>query len=64
MTRLTWKYYFKRQITDRHHYRTKDHPHNAKDSVVITLSCGHEKHYKGSQEPKGQFAYCSECEEL
>jgi len=51
----------KRQITERRYYRTSSHPRRAKDSVIVTMSCGHDKHFKGSQEPKGDFCYCSEC---
>ena len=47
-------------IIERHYYRTSSHPENAKDSVVVTLSCGHKKHYKGSDEPRS-FAVCDEC---
>ena len=50
----------KRAIVGRDYYRTPSHPRNAADSVMIRLSCGHEKHYKGSQEPK-RYAFCTEC---
>ena len=49
-----------RAITGRRYYRTSSHPHNARDSVIITLSCGCEKGYKGSKEPKGNRAYCNQ----
>lgn len=40
-----------KKIVKRDYYRTYSHPHNAKDSVFVTLECGCERHYKGSQEP-------------
>ncbi len=51
---------FKRLIINREYYRTPSHPETAGDSVIVTLSCGHEKRFKGSQEPKWH-AYCDQC---
>jgi len=51
----------RRKITSRRYYRTDSHPIHAGDSVLCDLECGHSKHYKGSQEPKSDFAYCREC---
>ena len=50
-----------RKIVKRARYRTPGHPRGAADSVMVTLECGHEKFYKGSQEPKLR-ARCEQCE--
>lgn len=47
-----------RTIVSRKYYRTSSHPRNAKDSVRVTLTCGCEKRYKGSEEPKRK-AFCN-----
>lgn len=51
----------KRKIVKRQYYRTGSHPVGAKDSVNVTLDCGHRKHYKGSAEPKTDVVYCTDC---
>lgn len=50
----------KRQIVDRTYFRTPSHPRRTKDTVSVLMECGHERVYKGSQEP-GRFAFCTEC---
>lgn len=51
----------KQAIVKREYFRTSSHPHGAKHSVFVTLACGHEKRYKGSEEPK-RYAFCDECQ--
>lgn len=48
-------------IRERSYYRTSSHPNYAADSVMVTGSCGHQQHYKGSKEPKRRFD-CKECD--
>ena len=50
-----------RKIVSRRYYRTSSHPTSADDSVVVVLSCGHSRRFKGSQEPKTNLAFCFEC---
>lgn len=56
MSQITW-----RKITSRKRYRTESHPKNAW-SELLTLSCGHVKHYKASKSPSSK-SRCRECEE-
>jgi hypothetical protein len=49
-----------RQIVERQRYRTASHPRGTY-SVLLTLSCGHVVHRKGSAEPAGTHARCREC---
>lgn len=51
-----------REIVREHWYKTPSHP-NGTFSVRVTLECGHEKYYKGSQKPMRQCR-CGECGEL
>jgi len=53
--------HFWRRIVHVDRYRTLGHPNSAADSVLVTLDCGHQKHYKGSQEPSGQIVTCKPC---
>ena len=41
-----------RLIIKRQYSQSINHKRNQVDTVVVTLDCGHEKHYKGHQEPK------------
>jgi len=52
----------RRKIVKREYYRTSSHTRLAGASVLVTLECGHQKHYKASQEPT-LWARCPECEE-
>ncbi len=50
-----------REIVGRDYYRPTNLPRYASSSVIITLSCGHEKRFKGSCEPRKR-ARCNQCE--
>lgn len=54
---------FKRKIISRSYYRTPSHPKKAKDSLIVTLECGHVKRYKGSKAPISNHAMCGECKQ-
>ncbi len=51
-----------REIVSRTYYRPTNLPRSASSSVLVTLSCGHVKRYKGSQEPNKK-AQCRDCEQ-
>ena len=54
----------RRMIAARRYYRPTNLPHSARDSVIIDLICGHDRHYKGSGEPKQTtiMLRCKDCE--
>ena len=49
----------RRKIVSRQEYTTPNHPRGS-FSVAVVLSCGHDKHYKGSNCPK-YHATCFDC---
>ncbi len=54
----------RKRIVEREYYRTPDHPKSAKDSVICRLECGHERRFKGSEEPTGDMVRCPRCTKL
>lgn len=51
----------KRFIINRESYRTPTHRDGTMDSMLVTLSCGHTKKYKGINIPQGNQVYCNTC---
>lgn len=51
-----------RRIVKKEYWRCRNHPTSAKDSVTVTLECGHTVRFKGSQEPENK-AGCWRCRE-
>lgn len=50
------------RIVSRTYYRPKAAPHGSRPSVICKLSCGHERGFKGSDEPKPEArVLCMEC---
>ena len=50
-----------RKIVDIEYYKQPSCPRNSRGSVVVTLDCGHQKHYKYSQKPKNHV-HCKDCD--
>lgn len=50
-----------RKIVDREYFKHSSCSRNSNGSVIVTLECGHQKHYKYSQNPK-RFVHCKECD--
>jgi hypothetical protein len=51
---------FKRRIVKVDYRQGSNHPRNAY-SATITFECGHTRYCKGSEVPKGDWAYCKDC---
>lgn len=51
----------RKRIVERVYFRTSAHPKSAKDSVICRLECGHERRFKGSEEPAGKEVKCLRC---
>lgn len=50
----------KRKIIKREEYRV-DHTPRGGGTVHVLFECGHEKYWKRSAAPKGDYAYCMQC---
>jgi hypothetical protein len=49
-----------RKVVGRESYTTSSHSRGTY-SVALTLECGHQKHYKGSREPRSGRVRCPQC---